>query len=533
MIQIYSPTNTNFDMNGDSVLLPTLCDLDAELGGTWTLEMEHPIDEEGKWAFIEKEAVLSAPTFMGKRQLFRISEVDKQDEEIIVKAYPIFFDSADEVFLMDKRPTKKNGQDTLDILTAGTKYKAVSDISKVSTAYFVRRNLMDVIGGDSPSFIEKWGGEPLYDNYTAIINERAGGDYGAEVRYGKNMNGISYKEDLSTVVTRIVPVAFNGHTLSTGYVDSPLINKYAKLYTREVRFEDVKHINDIMDDEDTSGIIVCNSQAELDAALIAKCNEQFQAGLDVYGVTIEVDLIALENTEEYRDFVDLVKIGLGDTVRCYNKRLGVSAEARAIHILWDCIRDTSKEVKLGDYEKNFLVELSSSVSKIEKTSNEDGTINADLLIGVIDGLRAQLKVQLTPTKRTQSRVILFEDIDPVSHLYGAVSIGTQGIQVANKRTADDKSWEWISVADSNGIAAGAILSGILTDKEQKTSWNIDTGELQIGCELLSTMQLQTEDQDGNKYRGLSGEFVLADGNILKVVNGIICEEMPEEVPDGD
>ena len=89
MIQIYAPNNTNFDMNGNEVLVPEICDLLAELGGAWSLEMIHPIDDEGRWKHIVKEAVIAVPTFMGKKQLFRIDVPDKQDTEIAVKAFSI------------------------------------------------------------------------------------------------------------------------------------------------------------------------------------------------------------------------------------------------------------------------------------------------------------------------------------------------------------------------------------------------------------------------------------------------------------
>ena len=274
MIQIYAPDNVNYEKNGDVVLLPEICDVEAELGGTWFLSLTHPIDEANRWEHIVKESVVSAPTFMGKNQLFRVDEIDKQDKEITAKAYPVFLDSADDHFLFDVRPTEKTGQQALDIMTAGSIYSGVSDIKDIKTAYFIRRNLVDALGGDSPSFIGTWGGEPLYDNHKVVLNKRAGGDYGAEVRYGKNMNGISFREDMSNVVTRIVPVAFNGRMHSKKYVDSPLVDQYAKIYTKEIKFENIKLKKDLTDGEDTNDIIVCNNQEELNKALVRACNEQ-------------------------------------------------------------------------------------------------------------------------------------------------------------------------------------------------------------------------------------------------------------------
>lgn len=481
MIQIYSPKNEKFDSNGDMTLTPELCEMDAELGGAWYLNITHPIDDEGRWKYIEREAVLSVPTFMGKNQLFRIDKLtDKTDTEISAKAYPIFFDSADDCFLLDTRPTNKNGQEALDIMTAGTKYSGESDISTANTAYFVRRNLMDAIGGDdSPNFIGTWGGEPLYKNYKVILNERAGGDYGAEVRYGKNMIGVNASEDMSEVVTRIVPVAFNGRTLSTNYVDSPSIGNYAKIYTREIKFEDVKYYEDLSDNEDIEDIIVCYSQDELDAALTEKCNEQFEAGIDLFKVTIEVDMVVLENTEEYKDFQDLVRIGLGDTVRCYNTRIGIATEARAIKIKWDCITDSVESVTLGDYQYDFLKEWSSTIEKIENVINKDGNVVAERVQGILDGIKTQIKVQSTAAKPVDGRVFIVEDLDPESPLYGCMIFGTQGIQISKKRTADGRAWDFSTAMTANGIIADAIITGLLSDKSGKNWWNLDTGELNL------------------------------------------------------
>ena len=235
MIQVYKPENTDYEHNGDITLTPTLCELRTEINSTWELTMSHPLDPEGRWKYLSEEAVISAPTFQSEHQLFRVDKCIKTDSSVEVTAYPIFFDSADDCFLMDTRPTNQNGQNALNIMTQGSKYSGESDITTGGTAYFVRRNLMDAINGeDSPTFIGTWGGEILYDNFKIVINERIGGDYGVEIRYGKNMNGLSYTVDMSDVVTRIVPVAYNGRTMSgnTPWIDSENIDKYAKKYIR-------------------------------------------------------------------------------------------------------------------------------------------------------------------------------------------------------------------------------------------------------------------------------------------------------------
>lgn len=481
MIQIYSPGNTDFEKNGDMTLLPEECKATSELGGSWVLEITHPIDDEGRWKYIEREAVLSVPTFMGDKQLYRIDEItDKSFGEIAAKAYPIFFDSADDHFLLDTRPTGATGQEALDAMTKGSKYSGKSDITEAHTAYFVRRNLMNAIGGDeSPTFLETWGGEVLYDNHKVIINERAGGDYGVEIRYGKNLESVSVKEDMSEVVTRIVPVAFNGRTHSENYIDSPLIGKYAKKYIKEIKFEDVKLIEDVEESEDTDGLIVCRNQEELDHALEEKCQEQFAAGIDLFKLTMEISVVELENTEEYKDFKDLVKIGLGDTVKCHNTKLGIDTKARAIKIVWDCIKNEVEDVVLGDYQKDILKDIGSAISKVENITNPNGSVNAEKIQGIINGINAQLRYQKSAAQKQDVRAILFEDLDEQSELYGALAIGTQGIQIAKERTIDGRDWNWTTAITAKGMIADALITGLISDKFGKNYWNLDTGEIWI------------------------------------------------------
>lgn len=529
MIQIYDSQNTDFDHNGDETLFPEECKVSAELNGTWVLNMTHPIDDEGRWKYIEEEAVIAVPTFMGKKQLFRIdrvSTVDQDDSEITAVAYPIFWDSGDDQFLTDSRPTDKNGQEALNIMLTGSKYSAESNITRTSTAYFERRNMMDALNGeDSPTFIQRWGGEILYDNYKVIVNERVGGDYGAEVRYRKNMDGIQCEISMENVVTRIVPVAYNGYTIggNSGYVDSANIDKYAKVYTKEIRFEDVKMKEDAQEDDEESGVIICRNQTEMDRALIQRCNEQYEAGIDLPAVTMTVGVVDLEGTEEYKDFEDLVKISLGDTAHCYNTKLDITTESRCIGIIWDCIKDCVDSVTLGDYQTNFIKQMTSTIERIASVFRNNGTLMADKISGVLDAMQTQLKCQQSVAKRMTVRAVLFEDLDENSPLYGAMAMGTQGLEISKTRTADGRGWDWTTAITASGIIASTIVAGILSDKTGRNWWNLETGDIQMsgrfqqyasnGVKSMdifdNKINLYAWDDDGN-YVGSLRSFLTTD-----------------------
>ena len=61
MIQIYKPSNTNYTSNGDMTLQQSEAEVQAKLNGTWQAELSHPIDAEGRWKYIEDQAVLKMP----------------------------------------------------------------------------------------------------------------------------------------------------------------------------------------------------------------------------------------------------------------------------------------------------------------------------------------------------------------------------------------------------------------------------------------------------------------------------------------
>ena len=481
MIQIYGPGNTDYSHNGDTVLLPSAATVHPILNGAWEASLEHPIDQGGRWRKIVNGAVVKMPSFNGD-QMFRVKQVEKMDSGISATMEPIFMDAMDDCFLIDVRPTNQNGQQALNLMTApNAKYSASSNITKVSTAYYQFKNLIEAInGGDDNSFVNRWGGEILFNNYQVVINERVGGDYGVELRYGKNIpvDGLTEDADIRDVVTRIYPKAYNGHTMTNnGYVDSPLIESYPTVKARTITFSDVKMREDAQEDDEKNGVIVCDTQSELDAALTQRCNEQYNAGLDKPTVSISADMVLLSNTEQYKDYSVLEEVSLGDTVHCINNHLGIVTDTRVIELEYDCIHKRVLSVELGDFRYNYFNDVSASVSRIDSVIRPDGTIMADKIAGFINGIAAQLRIQSTVAEKVDGIAFRVEDLDPNSPTYGCMVWGTQGIQISKQRTADGKDWDWTTAMTASGLMAQIIVAGILSDKLGNFHLNLDTGEL--------------------------------------------------------
>lgn len=494
MIQAYGKGNKNFDRNAETVLHPESCELTCELNGSWTLNLSHPKDDEGRWKGIKEEGVISVPTFMGEKQLFRICEIERTLDTIEVVAYPIFFDSADDCFIVDKRPEGKNGQETLDILMKNTKYSGESDITSDSTAYFVRRNLMDAINGSSsPTFIQRWGGEILYDNYKIIINKQVGKDRGVEIRYGKNMEEIDQNIDYSNLATRIVPVSYNGYTLDDDqpWVDSPLIDKYAKIYTKEIKFENVRLKEDV-EGEVENGVIVCDTLQELQKELKKQCEEQYANGIDKPAVSITCSMVDLSKTEEYKNFKDLEQVSLGDTAHCINYDLGITIDARVIKLTYDCILKKADTVTIGEVEYNFFDDAYSTVDRVDQSIRPDGTLIGQQIQGIIDGVKAQLRAQSSIAKKQEVRAIIFEDLDSKSKTFGAMCLGTMGFQIASARTTDGRDWDWKTFGTGAGFFADYIVAGtMLADR-------IRGGLLELGGTDNKNGEIKIRDEKGNE-----------------------------------
>lgn len=504
MIQIYSPTNTNYEKNGDMTLMPSEATVHPILNGAWEASLSHPLDAEGRWKYIVDEAVVKMPSFNGD-QLFRIKKKEKSDSGITATMEPIFMDAMGDCFLTDVRPTNATGQEALNAMTApNSKYSGQSDILVTATAYYQYKNLIEALNdGEDNCFLNRWGGEIIYNNFTVIVNQRAGGDYGVELRYGKNIpqDGMAEEVDFRDVITRIYPKAFNGYTMSNdGYVDSPLVNNYPTVKATTITYPDVKMRVDVQEGDEYNGVIICDTQEQLDAALTAKCNAEFEAGIDKPAVSISADMVLLQNTEQYKDYAVLETVSLGDTIHCINSHLDITTDARVSELEYDSIRQKVVSVVIGDYQYEYFNNVTSAAEKAESAIRNDGTVRADQIQGIINAQKANLRAMKDIAQTQEVRAVLFEDLDPNSPTFGAMCLGTMGFQIANERTADGRDWQWSTFGTGDGFFADYIVAGtMLADR-------IRGGTLEVGGSGL----------------GKDGEIIIKDANdnILCILNDI-------------
>lgn len=497
MIEIYLKTNTNYDKNGDITLDPTSCTYkDSEN----LITLEHFIDDEGRWKYINFENVIAAEE-NGKKKLYRIYNVVRSLYSVTAYARPIFYDLIDKV-LLDVRPTNKIGKEALDIILADTGFTGHSNISTSNTAYYVRKNIVEALLGDEEnSFINRWGGEFYCENFDVYINDRIGADNGVRVEFGYNLNEIEEDVNIEEVVTRIIPVGYDGIMLDgeTPWVDSPLINKYTQPKMRVIEFSDVK-VKESSDDEEGFDTI-----EEARAELIRQCNLLYENDIDKPTVNYKIDMINLANTTAYKDFKMLVEVNKGDTVTCYIKHLDIDVKARVIDYERDLITGEYTSIELGNAVSNFFNKQADIQSQVDNILNDNGSVNAGTVEGAINAIKTQFKALKDIAQPQDVRAIIFEDRVEDSSTFGCMCLGTMGFEIASSFKPGTKEWDFKTFGTGQGFYADYIVAGVLNANLIKTgiiralngeSWiNLDTGEAQITGELRSA--------NGDEWVGLN------------------------------
>ncbi len=541
MIQIYSPGNRNYNRNGDAVLHPSQCDVEMNLKGDWQLTLENPADENIN--LITKEAVIKCDTPIGKDQRFRIYDYEKSEDGVSAKARPVFFDAAKDAFILDKRPTNKTGKDALDILMEGTGYTGETDIMDLNTAYYIRKNLIEALNGeDENSFINRWGGEPIYQNEHLIMNKKYGSDKGVKATFGNNLQSISETVNMEGVVTRIIPMAYNGYMLEGDkpWVDSPNIGKYEIIYTKVIEYSDVKLQEDVSNENEKGYADLTMLRAELKR----RAQQDFDNGIDLPAVTYEVEVADIENVIGYEDIKDLVKIGLGDDVTAENKRLGITTKNRCVGMVYDCILQENKSVRLGETQTDYFSQMASVQQKVNQSLTQTG-VKGEMIYGLIDLFKASMKATAENAVLQKEKAILFEDKVPGSPTYGAMALGTTGFMIAAKRMPDDSDWDWKTFGTGQGFLADLIVAGTMLadrirggvlmsqnfeDGEAGFELDLNNGIIRAAQLIIKSLNNDTQSKCAFRFKDGKLELLRQNGDPLTTIQ--ISDFIPEDTPPG-
>ncbi|MDG6877297.1 phage tail spike protein [Clostridium perfringens] len=458
-MQYYKIDNYNFTKNGDITLQPIDGKLRLELNtGLNEIEFELGYDKEKRWTKLEEWGVIKTDVFYSKnKQLYRIYNIDKDMFSLKIKARHIFFDLVKHNIL-DTRAVDYNGQQALERILEGTKYKGHSDIDRINTCYFSVTNIVQALNGENDNtFRNRWGGEMLFDNFDIYINNRIGGDYGVRVNYSRNMEDVNLIIDRDNIVTRAYPRAFDGIMLPEKYIDSPIINKYPIVCEDYIDMSDLK-----LKDPNTSNDEGFDTEEELYQAMRERMKKLYEGGIDKPSISGNVKVAMLENSIEYKDFKSLVNIGIGDTVTVNHKDIDIDMKTRAITIEWNLVSKKYENIEFGDVEVNYFTKQDIAREQLDNILNKNGTVNAGEMEGIINAMQTKFKALRDVAQPQHTLGMLFEDKIKGSKTYGAMAIGSMGFMIASERTLDDKDWNWKTFGSGQGFFADWLVGKLRT-----------------------------------------------------------------------
>lgn len=478
LILLFEGNETDFASNGLGALQEaTYCQVTQERNGVFEAEIQYPVTGLHYKDLANRKLVFVKPDPYSDAQPFRIYQITKPISGIVtLYARHIAYD----LMGVPISPFSVGGvQSALQGLQSNAALPNPFTFwtDKSASATFTVESptaCWSLLGGNAGSILDVFGGEYEFDRFTVKLWNQRGSDNGVTIRYGKNLTDLKQEENISNVATGIYPYWKAG--------DGTLVELPEKIVNAPGTYDFQRVVPvDFTGDFDSQPT---ESQLREKAEAYVTDNN-----IGVPTVSISVSFQPLEQTEEYKNLALLERVNLCDTVTVEYPALGMSAKAKCVKTVYDALVDRYVSIELGDAKSNMadiIADQSKEITNLPDFSaiGSGGTIYAEKIQGILNGLYTQMQAQKNAAQTQEVRAMLFEDLDPKSPTFGALSIGTQGIQIAHERTANDSDWKWGTAINFQSVVAEAIIAGIIASKDGRAYFNLDTGQI-AATELIA------------------------------------------------
>lgn len=203
------------------------------------------------------------------------------------------------------------------------------------------------LGGVEGSVLDQFGGEYEWDGFTVKLHQMRGNqNTGYTLKYGKNITDIEQEEELSNVITGVVPYWTNiDEDQTVTLTEKVVYSDYASRYPYHLTVP--LDLSEKWDDAPTESALRTAAQAYVN-----------KSSLGVPKVSITVSFVALWQTEEYKDIAPLERVKLGDAVTVYFETLDIEAQARVVGVEYDVLAERYAEIQIGAIRSNLARTLS-------------------------------------------------------------------------------------------------------------------------------------------------------------------------------
>ena len=527
-----TPKSTVILSNGDAILdnICTSCKVTENLEGTYELDAEFIIDDKGLWEYLQEEAILKVKVDYGD-EYFRIIKPRKTRTRVIIYAVQVTIYETIHLWLNDVRPTGLNGTAAINWILDGAvgvkELEVYSNISTSNTAYYENINMYKAIHDCDQSFLNRWGGEIQRRGYLLKILDKVGKDRGVQIKSCKNLKGFEANTNVDSITTRIKPKGNNGITID-GFIDSPIINNYARAYTKEFTYNDVKVKS--ADDETEGFSTLEEAQAELKRLAQLEYTEN---KVDIISADYTIDFVDLSQTEEYKNYIKAERVYIGDKVSVFESKLNINVVVRAIERNYNVLTQKVEEIKLSnkDIGRKSINDVMIDISKeIEKNDNSiekwiQSFINAGIKDSYVFYNKEELIVCDSPTIEEAIHVWRFNKNGLAHSANGYqgpydIALTADGKVNANMILAGMLKGQYIdarniTVPDGNGDITFSVSSdgkvrinegAIQLDEEGIQIFHKSQNESLVGRTVMDEEGFRILDKDGNELAdiGASG-----------------------------
>lgn len=348
---LYEKGTTDFTRNGLGYLNNVLsANITEELNGEYSLVFDYPLNELLSNDLLE-ERIVKCKVSDGTNQCFIIKNVVKTYEKMTITCSHLFYllltDLAEDIY-----PQNLSPKPFLDWILQRANYvlpfTTTSDVSIQKSGRYVRKNLVEVILGEqNNSMVNLFGIEIKRNNWNIALNSRIGADRGEKLLYGKNITGINLTIDTNEMFTRIMPIGFDGLLLPEKYIDADNINDYPYPKIGIFEFSDIRY-----DPNDSEAY---HTLEEAYTALRNAVAELYDNGINEPKVNIKINWLELSKTEEYKQYSNLERVELGDTIHA--EIFGLNYTTRVIKTVYNPLNDRVEQFEIGTFQPSYATQM--------------------------------------------------------------------------------------------------------------------------------------------------------------------------------
>lgn len=371
---LHSSTETAFLSNGLGSLRDAIdAEVYEELNGQFELTMRYPVSGF-LFSKISTDCYITAkPNPVSKPQPFRIYRITKPMGGIVTVYGRHMAYNMGKIIAQPFIPTDAKGAMQL------IKEKAVpecpftfqTDLDKEGIMLVMRpTDLWTILGSSEGAVLDVYGGEYEFDGYAVMLHQRRGADRGVSVRYGKNLRSLEQDENVANVYTGVYPF----------WAKDDVFVQLPELYvSAEGNYPEQKllplDLSDQFEEAPTEDDLRAAASAYILTHDVGKPE-----------ISLTVDFVPLEQTEDYKGMEDVQQVLLGDTVGVYFPQLGVETSARAVATRYSPILGRYKNVTLGTVKPTVASTVAQTKSGLERLemSRSSGTGNASKTRQIVD-----------------------------------------------------------------------------------------------------------------------------------------------------